>query len=130
MTDNEKEQPVSEEVTKAEAIERALATEQFVTKSGKVLTDEDLEALADEAEQGYDVTSLQGVVQPLPGMPTPFMPTAYVSAMDRVLVALEETENRLSELRKERDVINAEIKVLVEEQELLERMAKIKKKTV
>jgi hypothetical protein len=30
----------------------------LVTKTGKVLTDEDIEALADEAEQGYDVSHL------------------------------------------------------------------------
>jgi hypothetical protein len=31
----------------------------WVTKSGKVLTDEDIQALADEAEQGYDVSHLK-----------------------------------------------------------------------
>jgi hypothetical protein len=30
----------------------------LVTKTGKVLTDEDIEALADEAERGYDVSHL------------------------------------------------------------------------
>lgn len=29
--------------------------EEFVTKSGRVLTNEDFERLADEAEQGYDL---------------------------------------------------------------------------
>lgn len=33
-------------------------TEVFRTKSGKVLSDEDVEALADEAERGYDLHSL------------------------------------------------------------------------
>src|SRR4051812_37208194 len=33
------------------------AEDRFVTKTGKVLTDEDIEALADEAERGYDVSS-------------------------------------------------------------------------
>ena len=32
----------------------------WVTKTGKVLTDADIEALADEAEQGYDVSHLKG----------------------------------------------------------------------
>lgn len=31
----------------------------YVTKSGRVLTDADIEALADEAERGYDVTSIR-----------------------------------------------------------------------
>jgi hypothetical protein len=31
----------------------------YVTKSGRVLTDEDIEALADEAERGYDVSNLK-----------------------------------------------------------------------
>lgn len=31
----------------------------YVTKTGKVLTDEDLEKLADEAERGYDVSHLK-----------------------------------------------------------------------
>lgn len=30
----------------------------YVTKTGKVLTDEDIEALADEAERGYDVSQI------------------------------------------------------------------------
>ncbi len=32
----------------------------YVTKTGKVLTTEDIEALADEAERGYDVSHLKG----------------------------------------------------------------------
>jgi hypothetical protein len=32
----------------------------FITKTGKVLTDADIEALADEAERGYDVSRLKG----------------------------------------------------------------------
>ena len=31
----------------------------YRTKSGKILTDEDIEALADEAERGYDITKLR-----------------------------------------------------------------------
>lgn len=31
----------------------------YVTNTGKVLTNEDIQALADEAEQGYDVSHLQ-----------------------------------------------------------------------
>ena len=32
--------------------------EEYITKSGKVLTDTDIQALADEAEQGYDISQL------------------------------------------------------------------------
>jgi len=32
---------------------------KYVTKSGKVLTDDDIQALADEAEAGYDVSELK-----------------------------------------------------------------------
>jgi pyridoxal biosynthesis lyase PdxS len=32
---------------------------KYVTKSGRVLTDEDIQKLADEAEQGYDVEQLK-----------------------------------------------------------------------
>jgi hypothetical protein len=39
---------------------RRLDRTQLVTKSGKVLTDADIEALADEAERGYDVSHLVG----------------------------------------------------------------------
>ena len=104
-------------------------SEEYVTKSGKVLTDDNLEDLADEAEQGYEVTHLTGVVTPpLPGMPEPMKPTAYTTAIGQVLTALDETKVRLSDLRRMRDDINAEIKVLVADEELLERMYKIKKK--
>jgi NAD-dependent SIR2 family protein deacetylase len=34
--------------------------EPYVTKTGKVLSDADIQALADEAEQGYDVSHLKG----------------------------------------------------------------------
>lgn len=33
---------------------------EYTTKTGKVLTDADIEALADEAEKGYDVSHLAG----------------------------------------------------------------------
>ena len=38
---------------------QAEAEKPIVTKTGKVLTDADIEALADEAEAGYDVTHLK-----------------------------------------------------------------------
>lgn len=88
----------------------------------------DLESGPDEEGEA---TSLQGVVEPtLPGMPEVIIdqPSAYEDAFDRVQVALGMTEKRLVELRLARSEINDEIKLLVEEQELLERMAKIKKK--
>lgn len=33
----------------------------FITKTGKVLTDADIEALADEAERGYDVEPTRAI---------------------------------------------------------------------
>jgi hypothetical protein len=39
--------------------------ETYKTKSGKVLTDEDIQALADEAEEGYDIEHLK----PMPTTP-------------------------------------------------------------
>lgn len=39
-------------------IERQLGGEKYRTKSGKVLTDKDFEALADEAERGYNVSKI------------------------------------------------------------------------
>ncbi len=35
-----------------------MPTEQYRTKSGKILTEADLDALADEAERGYDISRL------------------------------------------------------------------------
>lgn len=35
----------------------------FITKTGKVLTDDDLEALVDEAECGYDVSKIMTVLR-------------------------------------------------------------------
>lgn len=40
----------------------------YVTKSGKVLTDEELDRLADEAEEGYDVDSPQAAALVLRGL--------------------------------------------------------------
>lgn len=37
--------------------------EGYQTKTGRILTDEDIEALADEAERGYDVSHLHEHVQ-------------------------------------------------------------------
>ncbi len=38
------------------------------TKSGKILTRKDIEALADEAEAGYDLRKVKG--EPVPGRPS------------------------------------------------------------
>jgi len=71
-----------------------------------------------------------GVDTPLPGMPDPRQPapSAYESAVERVQAALIATEGRLTDLRKQREQINAEIKVLVTETELLRRMSKVQVK--
>lgn len=54
--------------------------------------------------------------------------TAYERARNVVSMSLSLTEERLRELRKKRDEINAEIKVLVNEESLLQRMSKIEAK--
>ena len=58
----------------------------------------------------------------------PGNPSAYERARSEVLTALSRTEDRLADLRKQRDEINAEIKSLVTEQDLLQRMSKIQSK--
>jgi hypothetical protein len=42
--------------------------EAYVTKTGRVMTDAEIEALADEAERGYDVSGLQGHRRPRGGL--------------------------------------------------------------
>lgn len=39
--------------------EREADEAPYITKTGKVLTDADIEALADEAERGYDISKLK-----------------------------------------------------------------------
>lgn len=51
----------------------------------------------------------------------------YQDVRDRIALALAVTEERLGGLRKQRDDINAEIKLLVDERDLLRRMDKIAK---
>lgn len=106
----------------------------LTTKTGKVLTDSDIQALADEAEKGYDVSHLLGVVEPeeqlaMEGMPTSPPsdrdPRPYEEARDRLAQAQAITQERLRDLRKQREEINAEVKLLVAEDELLARMLRI-----
>ena len=98
----------------------------------KVLSDSDIQALADEAEQGYDASALLGVVKPmeLPGMPHLQDREArpYEEARDKLALALELTTAGLEDLRGQRAEINAEIKLLVEEEELLTRMLRVARK--
>jgi hypothetical protein len=68
------------------------------------------------------VASLTGVVEPPDREATPFE-----DARGRVQIALAMTQERLRELRKNREEINAEIKLLVDEEDLLERMSKVRK---
>jgi len=65
----------------------------------------------------------------LPGMPQPPVERGgrYEEVQETVAKALDATQQRLRDLRAQRDDINAEIKLLVAEEELLERMARIKK---
>ena len=53
----------------------------------------------------------------------------YERAKQEATDALEATRQRLIDLRKAREGINAEIKTLVEEEDLLSRMAKVRKST-
>jgi hypothetical protein len=65
----------------------------------------------------------------LPGMPAAVEPGGkFHEVQETVTRALAATRDRLRELRKQREEINAEIKHLVDEEELLERMSKVKKK--
>jgi hypothetical protein len=65
----------------------------------------------------------------LPGMPQPPIERGgkYEEVQETVAKALDATKNRLRDLRQQREDINAEIKLLVAEEELLERMTKIKR---
>ena len=65
----------------------------------------------------------------LPDMPKAVSSDAYERARAGVSASLAEVQTRLKELRAQRDEINAEIKTLVAEEELLERMERIKPKT-
>ena len=56
-------------------------------------------------------------------------PRAYETARDNAVMALGKTQERLRELRQQREEINAEIKTLVDDEELLTRMTRVKKGT-
>lgn len=72
--------------------------------------------------------SLTGVVAPeLPDMPQAASTNAYEDAQKRVGEALTWTQERLRELRKQREQTNAEIKQLVDDEELLIRMSRVRK---
>jgi hypothetical protein len=53
----------------------------------------------------------------------------YERARNATIQALELTREQLRDLRKQREDLNAEIKLLVDEEELLARMARIKRRT-
>jgi len=63
----------------------------------------------------------------LPDMPKVVRSDAYERARESVTASLDEVRTRLKELRAQRDEINAEIKQLVSEEELLERMSRIRR---
>jgi uncharacterized coiled-coil DUF342 family protein len=69
--------------------------------------------------------------EPLPGMPE--LPEdqearVYERTRDAVIQARDVTMDRLRALRKQREELNAEIKLLVDEADLLDRMSRVKKK--
>jgi len=73
--------------------------------------------------------ALTGVVEPkLIDIPEDRHGTAFEDAHSRAELALEMTRERLRDLRKHREEINAEIKGLVDDEELLERMTKVRRK--
>lgn len=79
------------------------------------------------SDEGDDVKIVEDV--PLPGMEPPQVAaTPYAGAREAVKFALTITRDRLKELRANRDEINAEIKMLVAEELLLQRMAKVQEK--
>jgi hypothetical protein len=79
------------------------------------------------SDEGDDVKGADDV--PLPGMEPPQeVLTPYDGARKAVAFALTLTRDRLRELRANRDEINAEIKMLVAEEQLLTRMAKVQEK--
>jgi hypothetical protein len=45
--------------TDVDCVECLVAMGKMVTKTGKVLTNDDIQALADEAERGYDVSKIR-----------------------------------------------------------------------
>lgn len=80
--------------------------------------------MADEAEP----RSLIGVVEPaLPGMPEVEQNRAYELARQAVETSLGTVRTQLKGLRTKRDETNAEIKRLVAEEELLERMSRVRR---
>lgn len=76
----------------------------YRTKTGRVLTDADMEAMADEAERGYDVEALRGRPgRPRMGSaPAVVVPVRLHSDLHRAVKALAEAERTsLSELVRE-----------------------------
>lgn len=67
---------------------------------------------------------VMGEVSELPGMPRK-PDTPYADAHAEVTNALDRTKRRLQALRDQRATINAEIRELVEQEELLTRMSRV-----
>jgi len=65
-----------------------------------------------------------GELAELPGMPKR-PETPYADAHGEVVNALDRTKRRLQALREQRAAINDEIRELVEQEELLNRMSKV-----
>jgi hypothetical protein len=84
------------------------------------MSESDIQALADQAEA--DVAAL-GLV----GVPDPEQ-RPYEMATETISLALDRTRDRLIELRNQKATLAAEIKLLVEETELLDRMWRVANK--
>jgi hypothetical protein len=63
----------------------------------------------------------------LPGMPAVDSPTPYELAQMQAIEALELTQKRLAVLREGIKLAYDEVRLLVEEEELLTRMTKVRK---
>jgi hypothetical protein len=89
------------------------------------MSESDIQALADQAE--IDALGVVGVPEPFE-VPQDREQRPYEWARDTVGVAQDQARARLIALRAQRDEINAEIKLLVDEVDLLDRMYAIAKK--
>lgn len=88
-------------------------TETFTTASGQVLTEEDIEALADEAERGYDLSKAKKVTIGRPSLgPTGVSPRVQIR-VDPELAAALKTRAKL-EHRSVSDVARTALREYVE----------------
>jgi hypothetical protein len=83
--------------------------------------------MTDEVSEPHD--ALTGVVEPVLSYAHDREGRPFEDAHNNVVQALATTQERLRDLRKQRNEINSEIKQLVEDEELLTRMTRVRKPT-